>query len=108
MQRMIRGEMSFPASGLREVARAADPKLWDKHKGIWRVTGGDGYIQVNKYSATGAEIQSINAYGASSHPESRHYADQMALFSKEQFKRMTFDWDTIVSKAEEVYHPGKR
>ncbi len=106
VQRMIRGNVSFPASGLREVPHAADPKLFDKAKGIWRITGGDGYIQVNRYSKTGVEINSVNAYGASAHPQSKHYTDQMEMFSKEQFKKMTFDWDTIQKNAEKLYHPG--
>lgn len=104
VQRMIRGTVSFPASGLREVPRAADPKLFDKKNGIWRITGGDGYIQVNKYSQSGVEINSINAYGSSSHSDSKHYTDQMEMFSKEQFKKMTFDWEQIKRKAERVYH----
>ncbi len=106
VQRMIRGNVSFPASGLREVPRASDPKLFDKSKGIWRITGGDGYIQVNKYTKSGVEINSINAYGASSHPNSKHYTDQMEMFSKEQFKKMTFDWEAIKRNAEKVYRPS--
>jgi acyl-homoserine-lactone acylase len=106
VQRMIRGNASFPASGLREVSRAADPKLYDKAKGVWRITGGDGYIQVNKYSKSGVEINSINAYGASSHPNSKHYTDQMEMFSKEQFKTMTFDWEAIKRNAEKIYRPS--
>lgn len=106
VQRMIRGNVSFPASGLREVPRASDPKLFDKSKGIWRITGGDGYIQVNKYTKSGVEINSIDAYGASSHPNSKHYTDQMEMFSKEQFKKMTFDWEAIKRNAEKVYRPS--
>lgn len=106
VQRLIRGNVSLPASGLREVARASDPKLYDKKRGIWRITGGDGYIQVNKYSKSGVEVNSINAYGSSSHPDSKHYTDQMEMFCKEQFKTMTFNWDTIIKTAERVYHPG--
>ncbi|MFN8308799.1 MAG: penicillin acylase family protein [Chitinophagales bacterium] len=107
VQRLIRGNKNFPASGLREVPRAADPKLYDKTKGIWRITGGDGYIQVNKYAPEGVEIQSINAYGASARPGSPHFNDQMELFTKEQFKTMTFNWTEILSKAEKIYHPGE-
>ena len=105
IQRMVRGNVSYPASGMREVPRAADPKLFDKAKGLWRITGGDGYIQVNKYSKSGVEIRSVNAYGASSNAESKHYTDQMQMFSKEQFKPMTFDWEEIKNKAERIYKP---
>lgn len=106
VQRLIRGNVSLPASGLREVPRAADPKLYDKKHGIWRITGGDGYIQMNRYSKDGVEVNSVNAYGASAHPNSPHYTDQMQLFSSEQFKPMTFDWQQILQKAERIYHPG--
>jgi acyl-homoserine-lactone acylase len=107
MQRLIRGSVSLPASGLREVARAADSKLVDKANGIWKVGSGDGYVQMNRYSSTGVEVLSVNAYGASSHPESKHYTDQMQLFVGERFKRMTFDWEEIERKAERVYRPGE-
>jgi acyl-homoserine-lactone acylase len=107
IQRLIRGNKSYPASGLREVPRAADPKLFDKKHGIWRVTSGDGYIQMNRYSKAGVEINTVNAYGSSAHSDSKHYTDQMELFANEQFKTMTFDWDEIVRKAERIYHPGK-
>lgn len=107
IQRHIRGNVNLPADGLREVARAADFKLYDKKKGIYRLDGGDGYIQMNKYSKDGVEILSINAYGASSHPESKHYNDQMVMFQKHEFKRMTFDKAAIMKGAERVYHPGE-
>ncbi|MFN8287983.1 MAG: penicillin acylase family protein [Chitinophagales bacterium] len=105
IQKQIRGDISLPASGLREVPRAADAKLYDKKKGIWRVTAGDGYIQMNRYSKQGVEILSVNAYGSSAHPQSPHYNDQMQLFANEQFKKMTFNWDTIRKEAVSIYHP---
>lgn len=107
VQRHIRGSVSFPASGLREVPRAADPKLYDEKKGIFRITGGDGYMQMNKLSKSGIEIYSVNAYGASSRPESPHYTDQMKLFTEEKFKKMGFDKEDILKNAKKVYHPGE-
>lgn len=105
VQRMIRGQVSLPASGLREVARAADPKLYDKTKGIWRITGGDGYIQVNKYSKSGVEINSVNAYGSSSHSESKHYTDQMEMFTKQEMRPLSLKKEDVLKRAESVYHP---
>jgi acyl-homoserine lactone acylase PvdQ len=52
------------------------------------------------------EILSVNAYGSSAHEDSPHFADQMEMFEKEEFKTMTFDKKEILSKAERVYHPG--
>ncbi len=105
IQRLIRGNINLPASGLREVLRAADPKLYDKKKGIFRIQGGDGYVQLNKYSKTGAEVYSINAYGASAHEQSKHYNDQMGMFEAGTFKKMSFDKSEILQKAERIYHP---
>lgn len=105
--RHIRGEVSMPASGSREVLRAADSKLYDEKKGIFRVVGGDGYIQMAKFSKTsGVEIQSITAYGSSSRSSSIHFTDQMKLFQNETFKKMTFDKEYIFNHAEKIYHPG--
>ncbi|MFN8276226.1 MAG: penicillin acylase family protein [Chitinophagales bacterium] len=106
VQRHVRGEVSLPASGLREVSRAADPKLVDKSHGIWKIVNGDGYIQMNRYGPQGAEVLSVNAYGASAHADSRHYTDQMRMFCSEQFKTMTFNWLQIRAAAEAVYAPG--
>lgn len=107
IQRHIRGKINLPASGMKEVLRATEAKLIDKRKGVFRTTGGDGYIQMVKFGKAGVSILSINAYGASHHPESRHYNDQMLLFSAEQFKRMTFNKADILREAEKVYRLGR-
>jgi acyl-homoserine-lactone acylase len=107
VQRHIRGEVNIPASGLREVPRAADAKLYDKKRGIYRIIGGDGYVQMAFFRKNELpEIYSINAYGASARPESPHYTDQMRMFQNEQFKKMTFNKQEILSNAKRVYHPG--
>lgn len=105
VQRLIRGTVSIPASGLREVARAADAKLVDKKKGIYKVTSGDGYIQLVKFGKDGVDLRTISPYGASADPASPHYTDQMRMFEREEFKQMTFDKAEILRKAERVYHP---
>lgn len=108
VQRLIRGNVSLPASGLREVPRACDTKLIDPKKGIYRATGGDGYMQLAKFGKDGVDLFTVNAYGASSHPESKHYTDQMQMFENEQFKSMTFDKDKIWKSATMIYHPGDK
>ncbi len=107
LQRNIRGTVSLPAEGLREVSRAADSKLYDKKQGLYRLNSGDGYIQMNKYSKAGVEINAVNAYGASAHADSKHYTDQMEMFQKHQFRQMTFDKSVIIKNAASIYHPGK-
>ncbi len=107
VQRIIKGDKSFPADGLREVPRAMDTKLYKKRKGIFKVVGGDGYIQVVRFSKDNVEIKSINIYGASSNEKSPHYNDQMELFVKRQYKSMTFDKQQLLKEAKSVYHPGE-
>jgi len=107
IQRLVRGSVSLPTGGMREVSRAADSKFIKKSKGIYAVKGGDGYMQLNRYSNAGVEILSVSPYGASAHSFSPHYTDQMQLFASEQFKPMTFDWKTIQQHATRIYHPGE-
>lgn len=107
VQRHIRGHVNIPASGLREVSRAADAKLYDKKRGTYRIVSGDGYIQMVKFGNDKPEIWSINAYGASSKPNSPHYTDQMEMFQREEFKPMTFDKHEVLKKAEKIYVPIK-
>ena len=107
VQRLQRGDVSMPASGLREVPRAADASRDRKHQGTYRVGSGDCFIQVSRFSAAGVTIQNVNAFGSSNHPESLHYTDQMALFTNQHFKTVSMDRETILKLAERVYHPGQ-
>jgi acyl-homoserine-lactone acylase len=106
VQRLIRGDKSLPAHGLREVPRATDTELYDKKKGIYQVTGGDGYIQIARFGKDGAEVRSINALGASTDPESPHYNDQMEPFTNHEYRKIHFDRKTLETTAERIYHPG--
>jgi acyl-homoserine-lactone acylase len=103
----MRGDKSLPAHGLREVPRATDTVLHDKKKGIYKVTGGDGYIQIARFSKEGAEVRSINALGASTHPDSPHYNDQMEAFTNHEYRTVSLDRATIEKTAERIYHPGE-
>ena len=50
-------------------------------------------------------IQSINTFGASMHPDSPHYKDQMGMFLNQQTKPMTLDKVTVLKTARTTYHP---
>jgi acyl-homoserine-lactone acylase len=104
---LIRGDKSLPAHGLREVPRATDTKLHDKKKGIYKVTGGDGYIQVARFGKDGTDIRSINAFGASADPDSPHYTDQMEMFTNHEYRKIHFEREKLEKAAERIYHPGE-
>ncbi|MCZ2444677.1 MAG: penicillin acylase family protein, partial [Flavobacteriales bacterium] len=68
---------------------------------------GDCYILLAKIGRKGIKMESINAFGASNNPNSKHYTDQMQLFSNQKTKPMTLDKETIWNNAERIYHPGQ-
>lgn len=105
VQRLQRGTVSLPAHGLVEVPRAATPSLYDKKRGLYRITHGDGYIQKVRFDKDGAKISSVNSFGASSRPDSPHFTDQMELYTNQQYKPMTFDRAEIERTAKRIYHP---
>jgi acyl-homoserine-lactone acylase len=106
VQRLSRGDLNYPISGLSEVPRAVDTK-YDKEKGFYKATAGDGYMQMIKFSKEGVEIESISPFGASTHPKSKHYTDQMELFVKEKTKTMSLLKEDVYKGAERIYHPGE-
>ncbi|TAD81978.1 MAG: acylase [Bacteroidetes bacterium] len=105
-QRLIRGNKSLPVWGMPDVLTA----MWATATadGRRRVVGGDGYVAFVRFGKTGLpQIESINCYGASAKPSSKHYADQMERFIAQQPKRMTLDKAEVLRTAERVYHPGE-
>ena len=77
-------------------------KLWN---GKIKVTHGESYIQFAKFSDKGTEIESIISYGSSDHEDSKHYSDQMKLYSEFKTKKMSFDKDFIYKNARKIYNP---
>jgi acyl-homoserine-lactone acylase len=107
IQRHIRGEKDLPIGGLSEVPRAVDASLYNKKKGVYRARSGDCYIQYVKFDENGPEITSVNAFGASSRPNSPHYTDQMEMFVNEEVKTMTLNKEEIFQNAKSIYTPAE-
>ena len=42
---------------------------------------------------------------SSMHPESKHFADQRAMYQNQEVKKMTLDKQVILKNAEAIYHP---
>jgi acyl-homoserine-lactone acylase len=103
VQRHVRGKIDLPVDGAPDVWKASYG--FTRHNGRFKITVGESYIQLVQFDKNGPVIESINAYGASSKPDSPHYTDQMQMYLNEQLKPMTFDKNKIYSSAEAIYHP---
>lgn len=104
VQRHVRGDVSLPVWGVPEAITQMYTEPWKK--GMFHGTSGESFILFATYDAQGlSKLETINCFGASSHPDSPHYTDQMEMFVNKQLKHQTLDKTEILRKAERVYHP---
>lgn len=105
IQKLVRGNDVRPAWGLPDVLTAAYTEPYKD--GMRRVNSGDAYICFVRYQKDGSLplIESVNTFGASMHPESPHYKDQMTMFQNQQTKSMTLDKKEVLRTAKSIYHP---
>ena len=104
-QRLVRGQEDWPQAGMPDVLAAVQTEAWGESKR--KMNSGDAYIGFVKFPKNGGLplIETVNTFGASSHPESKHFADQRAMYQAQQTKRMTLDKAEVLKAAERVYHP---
>jgi len=104
-QRLKRGEQDWPQAGMPDVLAAvmSEPMGESQRK----MNSGDAYIGFVKFPKGGGLplIETVNTFGASSHPESKHFADQRELYQAQKTKVMTLDKDEVIKNAEKIYQP---
>ncbi len=106
IQRIKRGNVEMPMPGFPD-AIAANYSKQNKENGKYYGYVGDSYTMLVEYDANGPiRIESLSPFGASANPQSPHYTDQLPLFSTQQTKVMSMDWEQIKKDAERIYHPG--
>ena len=67
---------------------------------------GETYILFSRFKKGELPLlESVINYGASNHPESPHYADQVDLFLGLKAKKMTLDKEEVLRTAVKIYHP---
>jgi acyl-homoserine-lactone acylase len=104
VQVLSRGGIDLAINGGPDAIRAVYCQKRDDGKLAMFI--GDGLVQLVKFTKDGPEIESINPYGSSNKPGSKHYTTQMKKFVANQFKKMSLDKEEVYKNASEVYHPG--
>lgn len=103
VQRLRRGKKDLPLFGLPDVL---SPMYSDYAKdGTIAPNGGECYVMLLKIAEKGVHIETVQVFGQSNNPDSKHYTDQMEMFINHQTKEMTFDKEVILKNAESVTNP---
>ena len=103
-QKLVRGEKEIGIFGLPDVITAM--KGTDYEDGKIKITHGESYISLVKFKKGKVEIETIISYGSSDDPSSKHYNDQMELYSKFKTKKMSLDKSKVYKEAIKVYNPN--
>ena len=102
-QKLVRGNRELPIFGLPDVITSMTSKPYKNGK--VKVVSGESYIELVRFTENGPKIESVISYGSSDNPKSIHYNDQMELYASFKTKKMTFNKETIYSKAKKIYSP---
>lgn len=107
IQKLVRGDKVYPVGGLVDLLA---PQWNEPYKnGTKKIIGGDAYVMFVRFSKNQLpQIETVNTYGTSARPSSKHFADQIPLFLKQQTKKMNLNKEDVLKNAESVYHPGKQ
>ena len=102
-QKLVRGSKEIPIYGLRDVITAMSSVPYKNGK--TRVTAGESYIELIKFTKDGPEIESVISYGSSNNPKSPHFDDQMEIYSSFKTKKMSLDKEKVLLNAKKRYNP---
>ncbi len=104
LQKHVRGDRVESIGGIPESTTSMYTKPYKN--GLYKTDVGETFILFATFNKDGLEkLESVNCFGASNHPDSPHYDDQMDLFLNHQLKPVAFDKSTILKKAIRVYSP---
>lgn len=105
IQKLVRGNQEFPVGGLPDLLAPQWSRPYEGGKR--KIVGGDAYVMLVKFPKNELPIiETVNTYGASSHPDNPHFADQVPLFLAQKTKPMYLDKQKVMAQAERIYSPG--
>jgi len=104
IQKLVRGSKEYPVGGLPDLLAPQWSRPYEGGKR--KIVGGDAYVMLVKFPENELPvIETVNTYGASSHPENPHFNDQISLFLAQKTKSMTLDKQKVMAQAERIYTP---
>ena len=104
LQKLVRGDKDWPLGGFPDLL---SPQWTENYKdGKLKSTGGDGLVMFVRFPKEGLPIiETMNMYGASAKPGSKHFDDQVEMYLQQKTKKMTLDKKTVYKNAERIDHP---
>jgi acyl-homoserine-lactone acylase len=105
INRMIRGNKDLPLRGFPDMLSPSYPKRV-KDRFAFKVEHGDTYTMFASFGKNGVEkLSALQPMGNSLNENSKHYNDQMELFSRQEMRPLSLKKEDVMKKAESVYHP---
>lgn len=97
VNRLVRGDNSWPISGAPDVLRAVYG-VFDEDVGYQRATAGDSYIMFIEWTPDGkVSSHSIHNFGSATMDEtSIHFADQAPIFAAENERQLPLDMNALM------------
>ncbi|OIO08572.1 MAG: hypothetical protein AUJ52_07850 [Elusimicrobia bacterium CG1_02_63_36] len=104
VQFISRGAHSFPVAGGPSVLHVVDRHRIEDGKLVG--THGDGFLQIVEFpKGKPARATAVHQFGASSRPNSPHYADQMESFAARRLRPSWRTREEILADLESRYRP---
>jgi penicillin amidase/acyl-homoserine-lactone acylase len=99
VNRLVRGDKSWPLSGAPDVLRAVYG-VFDEEAGHQQATAGDSYIMFVEWTPDGVlSSRTIHNFGSATLDESSsHYDDQAPIFASENERRLPLDMSTLMEE----------
>jgi len=105
VHRNIRGNVDLPLRGFADVLSPSYPKRI-KEKFAYVSQHGDTYTMFASFNKTGLQsLTALQPAGNSLRPDSKHYNDQIELFSRQEMRPLSLKREDVMKKAERIYHP---
>jgi penicillin amidase/acyl-homoserine-lactone acylase len=97
VNRLVRGDKSWPLSGAPDVLRAVYGEF-DEEAGQLKATAGDSYIMFVEWAPNGElSSHSIHNFGSATlDAKSNYYDDQAPIFAAEKERRLPLDMDSLM------------